>query len=306
VSGDVELDPAAALAAWRAGGTTIDVDGTPVFVHDSPAQEELGNPPLLVLHGFPTAGYDYAGVLPALGAGRRVLLPDLPGHGLSGKPDRRYGIRWFADCVEGAVAALGVDEVDLLTHDVGDSVGGELLARSLEGALGFAVRRRAITNGSIYMDLVQLSQGQQLLLSLPDEPTDLVGHDGWIAGLRSTFAPGSPVTDEELEVHWHLTAHDGGHRMLPRAIRYIEDRRAEERRYTEPIEVHPSPLGIVWGALDPIAVVAMAHRLHERAAGSELVVLDDIGHYPMLEAPERFGAAVLRSLGGGLDTPAAP
>jgi pimeloyl-ACP methyl ester carboxylesterase len=297
------LDPATELAHWRAGGTTIGVDGTPIFVYDLPAEHDLGDPPLLILHGFPTSGYDYASVVRALGVRRRVLVPDLPGHGLSGKPDRRYGIRWFADCVEGAVRALGVTEVDLLTHDVGDSVGGELLARSLEGTLAFAVRRRAITNGSIYMDLVQLSDGQQLLLSLPDEPTDLVDHDGWVAGLRGTFAAASPVTDDELEVHWHLTSHDDGHRMLPRAIRYIEDRRAEERRYTEPIETHPSPLGIVWGALDPIAVVAMAHRLHERVPGSELVVLDDVGHYPMLEAPARFGGAVLHFLDGVLPAP---
>lgn len=299
----MSLDPATELANWRAGGTTVDVDGTPVFVHDLPAEHDVDVPPLLILHGFPTSGYDYVGVLRALGVRRRVLIPDLPGHGLSGKPDRRYGIRWFADCVEGAVRSLGVDRVDLLTHDVGDSVGGELLARSLEGTLAFEVRRRAITNGSIYMDLVQLSQGQQLLLSLPDEPTDLVSHDGWIAGLRGTFAPTSPVSDDELEVHWHFTSHDDGHRMLPRAIRYIEDRRAEERRYTEPIEIHPSPLGIVWGALDPIAVVAMAHRLHERVPGSELVVLDDIGHYPMLETPTRFGGAVLHFLDGELSAP---
>lgn len=290
------LEPAAEVERWRAGGRTIDVDGVPVFVGDEPADRDDGLPPLLVLHGFPTCGWDYAGILADLRARRRVLLPDLPGHGLSAKPDRRYGIRWFADCVEGVLATLGVEEVDLLTHDVGDSVGGELLARSLDGTLGFAVRRRVLTNGSIYMDLVQLSDGQQLLLALPDEPTDLVSEDAWIRGLRGTFAPESVVDDDVLAVLWHLTSHDGGHRMITRAIRYIEDRRAEERRYTEPIEVHPSPLGIVWGALDPIAVVAMAHRLAERRPDASLVVLEDVGHYPALEAPDRFVRAVLASL----------
>jgi pimeloyl-ACP methyl ester carboxylesterase len=296
-------DPAAALAAWRAGGTTIDVGGVPVFVHDTPAHEDLGLPPLLVLHGFPTCGYDYQRLLGAWSVRRRVLVPDIPGHGLSGKPDRRYGIRWFADCIEGAVRALGVEQVDLLTHDIGDSIGGELLARSLEGTLPFGVRRRVLTNGSIYMDLVQLSDGQQLLLSLPDEPTDLITEAGWLAGLRGTFAPGSVVDDDELAVLWHLTSHDGGHRLLTRAIRYIEDRRAEERRYTEPIEIHPSPLGVVWGALDPIAVVAMAHRLVEVRPGTPLVELPDVGHYPMLEAPARFGGAVLHLLDGELPAP---
>ena len=66
----------------------------------------------------------------------------------------------------------------------------------------------------------------------------------------------------------------------------------EERRYTEAIEIHPSPLGIVWGDLDPIAVHAMALRLAEVRADARLVTLDGVGHYPMVEAPERFAAAV--------------
>jgi pimeloyl-ACP methyl ester carboxylesterase len=285
--------------AWRAAGRFVDAGGDRVFVRDEPAADpETGLPPLLVLHGFPTCSYDYAAVLPALAARRRVVLPDHLGHGLSAKPDRRYGIRMMADAIERTVAALGIEEVDLLTHDVGDSVGGELLARSLDGDLGFAVRRRVLTNGSIYMDLVQLSVGQQLLLSLPDEPADLVGEEGWISGLRGTFAPGSRVDDEELAALWRLTSHDDGHRMLPRTIRYIEDRRAEERRYTGPIETHPSPLGVVWGKLDPIAVYPMAERLVATRPDTPLVTLEDVGHYPMVEAPERFAAAVLELLDG--------
>jgi pimeloyl-ACP methyl ester carboxylesterase len=283
---------------WRAAGRTVNVGGVAVFVRDEPAVDpDPDLPPLLVLHGFPTCSFDFASVLPALAARRRVVLPDHLGHGLSAKPDRRYGIRMLADAIEGAAVALGIDEVDLLTHDVGDSVGGELLARSLDGELPFAVRRRVLTNGSIYMDLAQLSTGQQLLLSLPDEATDLITEEAWIGGLRNTFAPSSEVDDDELAALWRLTSHEEGHRMLPRTIRYIEDRRREERRYTGPIETHPSPLGVVWGKLDPIAVYAMAERLVAARPGTPLITLEDVGHYPMLEAPDRFAAAVLELLG---------
>lgn len=276
---------------------------TSVFVRDQPAADPAtGEPPLLVLHGFPSCSFDYAACLPRLAARRRVVLPDHLGHGLSAKPDVRYGVRMLADAAEAAVVALGIDEVDLLTHDVGDSVGGELLARDLEGALGFRVRRRVITNGSIYMDLVQLSDGQKLLLSLPDEPVDLITEELWTGGLRATFAPDADVPDEELALHWAFFSHDDGQRMLPRTIRYIEDRQAEERRYTEPIEVHPSPLGIVWGRQDPIARHAMAERLAATRPGTPLVTLDHVGHYPMVEDPGAFADAVLgvldRNLGG--------
>ena len=289
---------------WKAGGRLIDVGADRVFVRDEPAADaSAGQPPLLVLHGFPTCSFDYAAVLPTLAARRRVVLPDHLGHGSSAKPDRRYGIRMMADAMSGVVEALGIEEVDLLTHDVGDSVGGEFLARDLEGTLPFAVRRRVVTNGSIYMDLVQLTDGQQLLLSLPDEPTDLITEDMWKAALRRTFAPPSnaanpPVSDDELDAQWLLTAQDGGHRLLPRTIRYIEDRRAEERRYTGPIEEHPAPLAVVWGALDPIARLPMAERLAARRADATLTVFDEVGHYPMLEAPARFAAAVVAHLDG--------
>jgi pimeloyl-ACP methyl ester carboxylesterase len=290
-----------AVADWRAAGRQVPVDTrvgpSTVFVADRPAADDAtGEPPLLVLHGFPTCSFDYAACLPALAARRRVVIPDHLGHGLSAKPDVRYGVRMLADAAEAAVVALGIDEVDLLTHDVGDSVGGELLARDLEGELGFSVRRRVLTNGSIYMDLVQLSDGQRFLLSLPDEPTDLITEELWIGGLRATFAPGSAVSDDELADQWAFYADGDGQRMLARTIRYIEDRQVEERRYTEPIEVHPSPLGVVWGRHDPIAVHAMAERLVEARPGTPLVTLEHVGHYPMVEDPAAFSAAVLTML----------
>ncbi len=285
-------------AEWEAAGSYVDVGGDAIFVRDEPAATSAEVPPLLVLHGFPTCSYDYASVLPALAARRRVVLVDYPGYGLSAKPDRRYGIRYLADAAQAVVAALELAEVDMLTHDVGDTVGGELLARDLEGTLPFSVRRRVLTNGSIYMDLVQLSTGQELLLSLPDEPTDLVTEEGFVSGLLGTFASGSAVPPEELEALWQLAARNDGHRLLPRTIRYIEDRRAEERRFTGPIETHPSPLGVVWGVLDPIAVAAMADRLVATRPDTPLIRFDDVGHYPMLEAPDRFANAVVDLLDG--------
>ena len=58
-----------------------------------------------------------------------------------------------------------------------------------------------------------------------------------------------------------MASYQDGHQLLARTIRYIEDRRAEERRFTGAIEEHPSPLHIIWGKLDPVARYPMAERL---------------------------------------------
>ncbi len=153
-----------------------------------------------------------------------------------------------------------------------------------------------LTNGSIYIDMAHLTDGQQLLLSLPDEPTELVGADGFKAGLAGTFSPKSAVADDELDAQWLFAERDGGHRMLPRTIRYIEDRRAEERRFTGAIETHPSPLSVVWGADDPIAILAMTDQLRSARPDAQITILDGVGHYPMIEAPTRFAEAVTAAL----------
>jgi pimeloyl-ACP methyl ester carboxylesterase len=285
------------VEAWRAAGALHDIGGHEVYVRDEPAADpDPSLPPLLVLHGFPTNSYDFASVLGALAARRRVVLPDFIGFGLSAKPDHRYGIRGAADTIEGVAAALGLTEVDVLSHDMGDSVAGELYARDLDGQLGFSVRRRVVTNGSIYLELAQLTTGQQLLLSLPDEAVQLSDEERYTESLAATCAAAHRPSDAELAAQWHLLTHNGGDRLLARTIRYIEDRRAEERRYTGAIEAHPAPLGIVWGELDPIAVHAMTDRLLEARPDATRTTLTGVGHYPMVETPDRFATAVLASL----------
>lgn len=281
---------------WEARGRYLSVDGRSVWVLDVPAVDEQGLDPLLVLHGFPSCSYDWHVVLDALRARRRVVALDFLGFGLSDKPDVRYSMRLQADVVEAVARDLGLTSVAMLTHDMGDTVGGELLARSLEGTLAFAVTQRVLTNGSIYIDMAHLTNGQQLLLSLDDAPTDLVVAEGFQAGLAGTFSADTTVDSDELEAQWLFAERNGGNRLLPRTIRYIEDRRAEERRFTGAIETHPSPLAVVWGADDPIAILAMTDELKRARPDADITVLDGVGHYPMLESPTRFAQAVTAAL----------
>jgi pimeloyl-ACP methyl ester carboxylesterase len=289
---------------WEAIGTARQLCGERIFTVDVPSIGPERHDPLLVLHGFPTSSFDYAAVLDGLRAGRRVLLFDMLGYGLSAKPDRPYTMGLQADVAAAYVADLGIDRLALLSHDMGDTVGGELLARRAEGAWPVEVTRRVVTNGSIYIEQAHLTDGQLMLLGLPDEllpegiPIDAAS---LTASLRATFSaatppvpegwPGDPVPPAAEQI-----VHDDGQRLLPRLIRYIEERRANERRFTGAIERDPSPLHIVWGLDDPIAVASMVDTLEAARPDATAVRLDAVGHYPMVEAPARFLEAVLPGL----------
>ena len=276
------------MVQWAMRGATRAVNGRELFVVD--INPEAGDP-IVFLHGFPSCSFDWRHVIDDIAGGRRAVLLDFLGYGLSDKPaDHRYSLFEQADLTCTLLDELGVNEFAL---------GGEILARINEGSWDARVTARAITNGSIYMEHVQLSPGQELLLQLPDEalPDDeLLNEELFKPALAATFGPHTQPGDDELQAQWVLLSRLNGNRLLPRLIRYIGERHQHEPRWTGAIESHPSPLHIIWGEVDPIAVLTMAETLAKARPDATLTVLDGIGHYPMIEAPDRFAAAARQAL----------
>lgn len=282
---------------WKALGRHQILCGYRIFTIDLPPSEDEVEEPLLVIHGYPSCSFDYRLVVSELRRHRRVMLLDLPGFGFSEKPDIRYSIELHADVTAAFMSAAGVTSLALLTHDMGDTVGGELLARQAEGSWQVEVTRRVVTNGSVYIELARLTPGQRLLLSLPDAVLEHgPGHDDLAAALAETMAEGSTRARKLVGEDADLVCEGGGNRLLARTIRYIEDRVRAEARYTGAIESHRSALGIVWGADDPIAVAQMTDRLKERRADARVDLLGGVGHYPMLESPDEFVRAAANTL----------
>ena len=82
---------------WEAIGQHRDLCGHRVFTIDAPSIGDELHEPLLILHGFPTSSFDFTAVLDPLRRGRRVLLLDGLGYGLSAKPDLPYTLALQAD-----------------------------------------------------------------------------------------------------------------------------------------------------------------------------------------------------------------
>ncbi len=283
---------------WEDRGHILEANGRRVFVVDVPGDVERGDP-LLLIHGFPTSSFDWRALIDPLARDRRVVTFDFPGFGLSSKPaDVRYSLFDQASVAEEVAHQLGITRAAVVSHDMGDSIAAELYARANEGKLGFEVTRRVLTNGSIYIEMAQLSPGQQMLLAMDDValPRDA-------APTEETFGPSlaaifgeTPASAEELHAQWELLSRNDGHTILPRTIRYIEERRQHEGRWIAALREHPAPVTVAWGDADPIAVYAMAERFCAERPGTPLVRLDAVGHFPMIEAPERLYDVIEQAL----------
>ncbi|MEU9986982.1 alpha/beta hydrolase [Streptomyces sp. NPDC048045] len=286
-------------ADWAAGGSRITVHGRTgrhtLFVRqDGPA----GGPPVTLVHGFPTSSHDWSLIVPALAArGHRVTTFDLLGFGYSDKPRRHaYSVLEQADLVEDVWRGLDIGDTALVAHDYGVSVAQELLARSPG-----RITRMAWLNGGLYPDLHRPVRVQRLLHG-PLGP--LLARAVTERGFRTTMRQvlGRPVPGEDLHAMWESICRDRGHRLAPRLLRYIDERRAHQARWVPALEGYGGPTLFLWGPADPISGAHVLARIRRRipsATVSELAGPPAVGHYPQVEAPDEVTAHLVRFLGIG-------
>ena len=78
--------------------------------------------PLVLLHGGIAGGEIYAGIAPRLAEDRRVIVPDLQGHGRTAHIDRPLRPEDLADDVAALIAQLGLERADVMGYSLGGAV----------------------------------------------------------------------------------------------------------------------------------------------------------------------------------------
>jgi len=283
----------ASVRQWQDGGRFLATDSGAVFVRSAPGR----GPTVLLLHGFPSSSYDFRGVVDRLGD-RAWLTLDFLGFGLSDKPrPHRYSLLEQADIVQSVVAEADVGPVVMLAHDMGTSVGTELLARDLSGALPFELQRAVLTNGSVIIERASLRPIQKILRGpLGPIATRLTNERGFIRGFAKLFSVAHPLSAEEAEAQWALLARDDGHRILHLLCAYLNERVRFAARWHGAVRDWPKPLGFLWASGDPVATTEVLAGLRQLRPAAEVVELPGIGHYPQIEVPDEFTAGAVKLL----------
>ena len=279
--------PAIPLAQWRARAQTFHHAGDTIayWTAGDPA-----SPPLLLVHGFPSSSWDWAHVWEALAREHFLVAADMRGFGLSDKPAGGYSLHAQADLQLALLAHLGVERPHVLAHDYGVSVAQELLARNLEGDTPLA---------SVYFLNGGLIPGQhrpRLIQRLGAGPlgvvvSALLSRKRFGQSFSAVFGPNTRPTEAELDDHWALVTHKGGHRRTHDLLHYMGDRTTHKARWVGALAETSVPLGILNGARDPVSGDHLLQAVLAEVPGIHATSLPDVGHYPQIEAPEATLAA---------------
>ncbi len=86
-------------------------------------------PAVLLLHGYGETGDMWAPLARDLARDHTVIVPDLRGLGLSSKPASGFDKKTQAGDVAGVMSALGVQQADVVAHDIGNMVAFQFAAQ---------------------------------------------------------------------------------------------------------------------------------------------------------------------------------
>lgn len=285
--------PRIGLAEWRAGGeASFSYRGHPIFTR---AGGDPAAPVLLLIHGFPTASWDWEALWPDLAARYRLLTLDMIGFGFSAKPrGYRYAIADQADLFEHFLTAQGARDYHVLAHDYGDTIAQELLARQDDPGERPCLRSVAFLNGGLFPETHRPLPAQKLLASpLGPLVARRMSRDRLAASFRHIFGPSTPPSDALVDGFWALLREKDGLAALPRLIGYMAERRARRSRWVGALTAARIPLKLIVGGADPISGAHMAARYRELVPTADITDLAAIGHYPQCEAPAAVLAAYL-------------
>ena len=273
----------------------------------------VGAPAVVFVHGYPTSSHDFHRVASLLEADHRLYFVDLPGYGLSDKPrdGYRYTIADDARLVDHLIREeLGLDDITLVTHDRGDSVGLALLELRQQGGqrtgTTYDIRQQVILNGNVFLPLAQLTRTQKALLSSRTGPalSRLLPPRLMARGLARTTCTPTLDADETAAIEG-LLAHQDGMRVQHALSQYLDERRRHETGWLQALGRSAVPTALVWGGLDTIAPTRVADfvwsdHLRDRVAPATYWRVPAGNHYVQLDQPEVVANLVRRPVVDGV------
>jgi pimeloyl-ACP methyl ester carboxylesterase len=244
-------------------------------------------PPILLVHGLGGSALNWVAVAPKLVARRRVLVPDLPGHGRSSPLPGLSTLTPLADSLAELLRREGTGRVPVVGHSLGGLV-----------ALRLAVREPAAVSGVLLAAAAGISSGRRAaryalrVLAVVRPGRRLAAHRGRIAAStrlrRAAFGwwgaadPDalSPAVVDGFLAGWELHTDT---RSAARAL-VADDPRPD-------LEQIRCPALVVWGARDNQVGVADAFE-YARRLRAPVRLVPGCGHLLIGERPDAVLDAV--------------
>jgi len=236
--------------------------------------------PLLLIHGTSSSLNTFDSVVLLLKNNRRVITLDLPAFGITGpNATNEYGFAYYSTFLDSFLNTLNVQKCDIGGNSLGGGVSWEFTVAHPEkvrkliliDATGYPIKN---AKGSIGFKLASTPIINNLLLYIT--PKALVR-----ASLKGIYYDQNRVTDAQVDRYHDMAISKGNRAAL------LSTFKKGSKHDETLIATITKPTLIIWGEKDGLIPVENAYLFEKNIKGSKLVVLKNIGHVPMEEAPSK-------------------
>jgi pimeloyl-ACP methyl ester carboxylesterase len=213
-------------------------------------------------------------------------MPDLPGHGHSGRPDASYELAWYSRIIARWLRTIGIDHADVVGHSFGGGVAQMLL---LERPL--RIRRMGlVASGGLGRDV-----GWVLRLASLPSVVEYFGQPFMAVGTRLAMrCVQGCLSEQDMADLIAFNSRPGSARAFARTVRDVVDLRGQRRSFFHRAHqcTRLPPVLVLWGDRDALIPIAHGQEFVRRMQGAVFKRFEGCGHYVHNERPEEFAAAV--------------
>jgi pimeloyl-ACP methyl ester carboxylesterase len=252
-------------------------------------EAEGSGDPVVYVHGLLASSASWRSVLDGASAGRPAIAVDLPGFGASDRPwPYDYTVDGEARSLLAFLDARGIARAVLVGNSLGGAVVMQVAVTRPERVAALVLVAAATAETPVPWPVAVLRTPVlgELALALSTRASVAIG-------LRMRiYARASNVTPHAIDDAWLPLTIPGTRRAALAAIR-------TDPRNFEGLEARVTvPTLVVWGEEDRMIPVREGRRLAERLPNARFAVIQNAGHLPQREEPEKFSEIVREFLAG--------
>lgn len=247
---------------------------------------------VVFVHGNPGSADDWERLVGAAGrGGRRALAFDLPDFGETvAPPGFEHSVPGYAAFVDGALAELGVERVQLVLHDFGGPIGLVWAAGHLDAAATVTLIDTGLLPGYRWHTTARIWR------------TPVLGELFQAVTTRAGFRfAQNRIEPRGLPRDFVEGMYDHYDRRTRRAVlklyRATPDPGGMSESLIELFRSRDIPALVIWGEGDAYLPHSYAYRQREAFPSADVHVLPASGHWPYADAPETVERLLVEFLG---------
>jgi pimeloyl-ACP methyl ester carboxylesterase len=269
----------------------VEIAGVGTYVADAG-----DGPPILLIHGYGDTADGWRRVAPGLLKDHRVVALDMPPFGRSDSPPAGKLLDFYGEFFPAFMDELDLDRATVIGHSLGGAVALRLAVENPDRVerLGLVAPAGLGNAPPWWWHALTARALWQGALAIPSPLTTPLVRQGLksFLSLRLFADPSRLGSEIRHLVDMHGTRQDLG-KLLAAGHACIDSYTGRLLEESAKLEI---PLWMLWGRQDGLVPSMHARAFARMHPDAKVHVLDDCGHYPHIELPQRFNSLLRRWL----------